>query len=373
MLWSDSYKYGVWADIEVRILAAQAEAGVVPADWVTQAEARPAPTAAAVGEAEVDHHHEMVAFLVAWGVPHVHIGVTSSDIIDLEQTIRIAASTRHLDHLMHSLIHALSVRAASQMGTRTLARTHGQVAEPCSAAHLDLEHAAQLTRARADLAHSAVRLMDHAKLRGPTGNYAPPAVTPAIEQSVLEALSMMPAPSATQIAPRDILVRWAESCAAVARACHRVAQQIRLDAQSGIGAVTLAPSGAGSSSMPHKNNPVEAEQVCGLAGVVSALAHSVEATALTWGHRDLSNSSIERVVIPQIAAYTEQVLLATKRALKRATPVPMSGGLVPDSNRQMMAAQLQGVPYFEARSWPASELPDWVAPVDWVTDLIDPT
>ena len=369
VLWSDHYKYGIWADIEAQILQAQARAAVIPASWALQVEDRPAPSAAEVARATEQTHHEMVGFLLAWGVEHVHIGVTSSDIIDLEQTMRISSSASHLDHLVEDLCALLMSRARAGQGHRSVARTHGQDAQSCPANHLDIEHLSQLIRARHDLAYHTLRVVDNAKLRGPTGNYAPPAITPAIERDVLEHFGMMPAPSATQLAPRDVMVSWAQAVAAVARACHRIALQIRLDVQTGAGAAVLAPSGMGSSSMPHKTNPVQAEQACGLAGVVSALAHSLEPIALTWGHRDLTNSSVERVVLPQIVAYTEQVLNSTLSALKRTRPLP-GDYHAPDSHSRMMLAQLQGVPYFEARSHRVSESPDLIQPVDWTSSLI---
>lgn len=366
-LWSDSYKYAMWAEIERLVLASQAAAGVIPAEWAAQAAVRPAPSPQQVADAERTHHHEMVGFLMAWGLPHVHIGVTSSDIIDLEQTTRMSLSSALLASLAAALASTLDTKASQWAGSPGVARTHGQAAEQCDAAHLLVEHSCQLTRARARFDAATCSLLEHAKLRGPTGNYAPPALTPQIERGVLDRLGMAPAPSATQLAPRDLVLAWAESCAALARACHRIALQIRLDSQTGINDVLLTQRGQGSSSMPHKNNPVEAEQVCGLAGLVATLANGLQPVTLTWGHRDLSNSSVERVTLPLLATLTEAVLTSTMSALGRVTPNHASGA--PDSNRHMMSAQLQGVPYFEARSWPHTETPP-APPVGWLPALL---
>lgn len=348
-VWSDDHLYALWAEVEVRVLRAQAAAGVVPAVWVDRAEQEPAPDAEVVAEYEQIHLHQMVAFLDAWGPRNVHIGVASSDVQDLALWTQLCEATDLIGEALWLADGALGRLVERAAGMSTSARTHGQLAQVVDWGHLPVDHLLGLRRAWNRLMRAKTELCENAKLRGATGNYSAPAVTPGIEQAVLEGLGFTPTDSATQVAPRDVVVAWAQAVVGVALAARRVATQIRLDVQTGVHAATLEVRGEGSSSMPHKTNPAAAEQVCGLSSVVVALAGALDSTVALWGHRDLTNSSIERVTLPQIAAYTEHLLLALATAVDQVQP-QHSPGAHHDSAASLAAAQTRGLGYFAARA-----------------------
>ena len=359
ILWSDTYKYQLWSGIELEVLSAQAEAGAIPRDWYDQAKDSPPPSASEVYAALEIHQHEMAAFLSAWGLTHVHIGVTSSDIIDLEQASRICLATEYLQSTVLDLDRVLSTLADDQR--LTTARTHGQAAASTATGHIwaDCQH--RIGRTMTEVARAADHLASNCKVRGPVGAYLPPVLTPQIEQTILDQIGCRATPVSTQVAPRDLLVGWSDAVGRLASALSNLALQIRLMAQTGIGEVVLADEGIGSSSMPHKTNPAPAEQICGLEQVVTGLCQAMRSTQTLWGHRDLSNSSIERVCLPQIAAYTDHMAETAANACRGLAV--LANPDYPTSNASMTAAQLRGDGYWSARLAVIDPLPP--APPDW--------
>ena len=370
LVWSPEHLFVLWAEVEVAVLSAQAQAGVIPAFWAQVAHQTEAPSVDEVREAERTHHHEMVAFLEAWGVPNVHLGVTSSDIQDLALLTQLEQANALVGEALRRLDGELRDLIARSEDLPTTARTHGQQAQAVRWAHLPTDHLVALRRAWARWVVASEDLSAHAKLRGPTGNYAPPALTPEIESAVLEGLGFAPTDRATQVTPRDLMMYWAHALSAVTVVAERIATQIRLDVQTGVGAAVLARHGDGSSSMPHKTNPADAEQVCGLARVVRALCGTLDVGVTGWGHRDLTNSSVERVVLPQVTAYAEHLLDALSGAVSRTMPlgtVPYTG----DSAANLTAAMVNGLGYFSARAAVnQGYLGDLPTPVDWLDPLL---
>lgn len=307
-LWSDEWTYGAWLTIERQALAAQIALDVVPWDakplarWLDKCHVDD-ETAGQINRIErTETHHDVAAFLkylrdvrgeddAKW----LHYGLTSSDLVDTAQAMRFRVLHGLFQQKAKALLHRLAERADDS--TPMLGITHGQAGEPTSMRArvfgwiAEIEFPLQAVNRQ----NRAMQLM---KLSGPMGTFA--YNPPKVERAVADALGLIPmGPGATQILPRSCLSMWASSCAALVAACAKVAHDLRLMSLSG--EVHWPRDGAhvGSSAMPHKNNPIEAEQIAGFARLARGYAASLE-QGMLWMERDISNSSVERVAVPDL-------------------------------------------------------------------------
>lgn len=352
--WSDEYTLGQWANVERALLAAQAEHGQVPIEWAEEAALTPAPDVDAWKYHRAKTRHEFVAFLDAWGLDHVHIGVTSSDIIDTAHALRYRAINDHLSTDAYRLREALLTWSIDTLETPRLGRTHGQPAVPTTFGHryADLTHqidrgANRLTQARRDL--------EVGMLNGPTGGHH--HIYPETERLALEILGLRPAIATTQIIPRDSLTHYAAALIGLIETCAALAMEIRLGTHQAINEYHEArPEGyIGSSAMPHKRNPSDSERISGLARIARqaypALAESVE----QWHERDISQSSVERVLMPQLTGIAHYCLTWAIDAL-RTLEINQTAALLhldqhPEAgtHMSMACAQKEGMSYLDAR------------------------
>lgn len=352
--WSDTYTLGQWANVERALLAAQAERRVVPLEWAEEAALTPAPDLDKWEYHKNKTRHEFVAFLDAWGLEHVHIGATSSDIIDTAHALRYRAINDHISTDAYRLREALLTWSIDTLDTRRLGRTHGQPAVPTTFGmrFADLCHQAdrsahRLTQARRDL--------EVGMLNGPTGGNH--HIAPETERLALEILGLKPAPATTQIIPRDSLTHYAAALIGLVQTTAALAMEIRLGTHHAIHEYSeRRPEGyIGSSAMPHKRNPSDAERISGLARIARqaypALAESVE----QWHERDISQSSVERVLMPQLTGITHYCLrwalgalqtleIDTVAAAHHLDRTPEAG-----THMAMACAQTAGMSYLDAR------------------------
>jgi adenylosuccinate lyase len=317
-VWSDAHKYELWCRVEVLVLEAHARAGTVPADSVPPVRAAPPPIPQAVAALEAVTGHDVIAFLSAWAdntVPreaaaYVHFGMTSSDLLDTALALQLTEATDLLLAGSVALTAALRDHALRHRGTLRVGRTHGIHAEPDVWGHRVADFAFAMARCAARLrrAREAVAV---GKLSGPVGTYS--NIDPAIESQVMAELDLRPPDVASQVVFRDGIAEWLGAAALVASVCEAVALEIRLGQQTEL-AELAEPFGRGqkgSSSMPHKRNPVRAERICGLARVVRAQVAPVMEGMALWHERDISHSSTERVALPDAAAVTDFLLAET--------------------------------------------------------------
>jgi adenylosuccinate lyase len=332
-VWSEAHKYELWCQVETLVLEAHARAGTVPADCVPPVRAAAPPTPEAVTALEAVTGHDVIAFLSAWAdntVPreaaaYVHYGMTSSDLLDTALALQLTEATDLLLAKATALTAALRDHALAHRGTLRVGRTHGIHAEPDLWGHrvADFAFAMARCRDRLERARAAVAV---GKLSGPVGSYS--NIDPAIESEVLAGLGLRPADVATQVVFRDGISEWASVLALIATVCEAVAVEVRLGQQTEI-AELAEPFGQGqkgSSSMPHKRNPVRAERISGLARVVRAQVVPVMEGIPLWHERDISHSSTERVALPDAAAATDYLLAETARLIT---------GLVVDKARML--------------------------------------
>jgi adenylosuccinate lyase len=303
-IWSDEGKLAAWLEVELAATAAWAELGVVPDEAARSLAANAVvPSPERVAELEAVLHHDTAAFVdaVAEGLGEegrwLHYGLTSSDVVDTGLSLQIREAGRLVLAGIDRAFAAVAARADEHRTTLQIGRTHGVHAEPTTFGLKLAGWAFELDRGRTRVARAleGIRL---GKLSGAVGTYA--ATDPELERIACERLGLEPAPSSTQILQRDRHAELLSALAVVASSLDAFALEIRHLARTEVGEVQ-EPFGRGqkgSSSMPHKRNPVVAERICGLARVVRAQALVGLENVALWHERDISHSSAERIAIP---------------------------------------------------------------------------
>jgi adenylosuccinate lyase len=303
-IWSDEGKLAKWLDVELAALEGWAEIGAIPADAVAEiaASAEP-PSPERVAEVEARIHHDVAAFVDAVGGElgdngrWFHYGLTSSDVVDTGLALQIRDAGELLTAGLERAFSAVVARAEEHRQTLQIGRTHGIHAEPTTFGLKLAGWAFELERDRARL-ERALEGMRVGKLSGAVGTYS--ATDPEVERIACERLGLEPAPSSTQILQRDRHAELLSVLALTAASLEKFALEIRHLARTEVAEVQ-EPFGRGqkgSSAMPHKQNPVVAERICGLARVVRAAATVGLENVALWHERDISHSSAERVVVP---------------------------------------------------------------------------
>ena len=339
-IWSDAHKYELWCRVELLVLEAHARAGTVPAEAVEPVRSAPPPTPEAVAEIEAVTEHDVIAFLTAWAdnttprsaAAYVHYGMTSSDLLDTALALQLTEATDLLVAKATRLVAVLRDHALAHAGTLRAGRTHGIHAEPDVWGHRVADFAYAMARSRDRLvrAREAVAV---GTLSGPVGNYS--NIEPAIEDSVMPALGLRPAEVATQVVMRDGIAEWVSALAIVATVCEAVALEIRHGQRTEVRelAEPFRSGQKGSSSMPHKKNPIRSERIAGLARVIRGYVTPVTEGIPLWHERDISHSSVERIALPDAAIGTDYLLHLTTGLVE---------GLVVDAARMRANLDLTG-------------------------------
>ena len=314
-LFGDEARLATWLEVEILAVEAWAKLGVVPAADAEAIRERASVDAAAVEEREKVTDHDVAAFVDvvqervgqpagAW----VHHGLTSNDVVDTALSVTLVRASDLLLEAVADLERVIIARAHEFRATPMVGRSHGVHAEPITFGSKLALWALQVRRDRERLqrARSAVAV---GKLSGPVGTYS--NIDPEVEAFVCERLGLEPAP-ATQVLARDRHAEFLYACAAVASSIEAFALEVRLLARTEVGEVQepfRSGEQKGSSAMPHKRNPWRCEQLCGLARVLRGnLQAGLENVAL-WHERDISHSSVERIVLPDSAMLTYYMLV----------------------------------------------------------------
>ena len=345
-LFTDEARLGMWLEVELLAVEGWAELGEVPAEVAAAVRKRaPEVTAAlvaAVAEREKVTDHDVAAFVdvvqEAIGPPEgswVHYGLTSSDVVDTAQSAVLVQAADLLLEALDALVTVLKRRAAECIDTPVAGRTHGMQAEPTTFGAKLALWCLQADRDR-DRMRTARRRIAVGKLSGAVGTYS--NIDPRVEDHVCRALGLEPVP-ATQVIARDRHAELLYACAAVGTTVEAIATEVRHLARSELGEVEepFRAGQKGSSAMPHKRNPILSERLVGLARVLRGyLVPGLEDVAL-WHERDISHSSVERVVLPDACQLTYYLLrkaaglvdgLVVHAERMRATLVEGSLGLV---------------------------------------------
>jgi adenylosuccinate lyase len=303
-VWSEEAKLESWLAVELAALDAWAQLGTIPADAARSIRSRAtAPSPERVAEIELTTSHDVAAFVDAVAgelgeeARWFHYGLTSSDVLDTALALTIQDAGRMVLDGIDRAFDAVVARAEEHRETLTIGRTHGVHAEPTTFGLKLAGWAFELVRDRGRV-ESALEGLRVGKLSGAVGTYA--ATSPEVERIACDALGLEPAPSSTQIIQRDRHAALLSALAVLASSLERFALEIRHLARTEVREVEepFARGQKGSSSMPHKRNPIVAERICGLARVVRGHAQIGLENVALWHERDISHSSAERVVLP---------------------------------------------------------------------------
>jgi adenylosuccinate lyase len=319
-LWSDEARFSTWLEVEILAVEAWAGLGVVPAEHATRIRSQTAGMVAAADVAEIAARervtdHDVAAFVdvVAERVGQpagawVHYGLTSSDVVDTALSLTLVRAADLLGEAAAGLEQAIAARAREFRDTPMAGRTHGIHAEPTTMGTKLALWALQVRRDRQRLAR-AREAVAVGKLSGAVGTYS--NVDPHVEAEVCRRLGLRPVP-ATQVLARDRHAEFVYACASVGATVESFALEIRHLQRTEVGEAAepfRAGAQKGSSAMPHKRNPIRCEQLCGLARVLRAnVVAALEDVAL-WHERDISHSSVERVILPDSALLAYYLLV----------------------------------------------------------------
>ena len=331
-IWSDERRYQTWLLVEIAAAEAMAAAGIVPAEAARDIRERGRFDVARIEDIERTTQHDVIAFTTAVA-EHVgpsarwlHFGLTSSDVIDTAQALQMREACDLILSGLEVLAQAIRRRAFEHRGTPMIGRTHGVHAEPMTfGLKLALWHAeVERDIERVRRAREVVRV---GKLSGAVGTFA--HLPPEIEADVCRRLNLAPAPVSSQVIQRDRHAELLAALAITAASLERFALEIRGLQKTEIGEVEepFAQGQKGSSAMPHKRNPIGCEQIVGLARLLRANSHAALENVALWHERDISHSSVERVILPDS-------FIALDHMLRRFTRIVSGMVVYPERMRE---------------------------------------
>jgi adenylosuccinate lyase len=302
-IWSDQRRYETWLLVETAAAEAMAAAGIIPPEAARDIRERGGFDVARIEEIEQTTQHDVIAFTTAVAekvgpsARWLHFGMTSSDVIDTAQALQMREACDVILKDLDALSDAIRDRAIEHRRTPMIGRTHGVHAEPMT---FGLKLALWYAQAQRDIervrrARTAVNV---GKLSGAVGTFA--HLPPSIEEEVCRRLQLEPAKVSSQVIQRDRHAELISALAIAAASLETFALEIRGLQKTEIGEVEepFAKGQKGSSAMPHKRNPIGCEQICGLARLLRANAHASLENVALWHERDISHSSVERVILP---------------------------------------------------------------------------
>ena len=324
-IWSEEGKYRSWVAVEFAVLEAQLELGVIPSEAREALEKKDRIDYARLRERahqiEQEVNHDVIAFL--WALEEqlgpmgrwVHYGLTSSDVVDTAFSLRIQQAGKLLLEAFDAYMEALKRRALAEKRTLIMGRTHGMYAEPTSLGLKFLSFYAEGQRHRQAL-REALEGLRVGKLSGAVGTYA--FTSPEVEERALAKLGLAVEPVSTQILPRDRHARLLTAIALAGGGIERLAVEIRLLQRTEIGELEepFTAKQRGSSAMPHKRNPIRSERLTGLSRLLRGYALPAMENQALWHERDISHSSVERVIVPDATHALYYMLHLARRVVE---------------------------------------------------------
>lgn len=307
-IWSEKNRIKTWLDVEVAACEAMAEAGLIPSEDVREIRRAAdlcdhARLAERAVEIEAVTKHDVIAFLTAFEevagdvARHVHFGMTSSDVLDSSLALRLVESARLIRNALIGLREAVKRQAEAHRHTPMVGRSHGIHAEPITFGLVMASWYAELTRnlVRLDAATEEVRV---GKISGAVGTNA--HLSPAIEARALSVLGLEPETVATQVVARDRHAQFFGTLATLAASLERFSVEVRHLQRTEVREAEepFTAGQKGSSAMPHKRNPILSENLTGLARLMRGWAQAAYENVALWHERDISHSSVERVIAP---------------------------------------------------------------------------
>jgi adenylosuccinate lyase len=367
-IWSEENKYRQWLEVELAASETLAELGEVPPE-AAQALRRHADFDVARIEAiEAEVKHDVIAFTTAvsekmasagaadasrW----LHFGLTSNDVVDTAQALLLKQASKPITEGLEALAAVLRERAFEFRDTVMVGRTHGVHAEPITFGLKIANWYAEVSRQRVRFAAAAEQLRV-GKISGAVGTFA--HITPDAEERICDKLGLEAAPISSQVIQRDRHAHYVATLALITATLEKIALEVRHLQRSEVREAQeyFSKEQKGSSAMPHKKNPITSEQICGLARVVRANAQAAFENIALWHERDISHSSVERVILADSTILTDYLLARTTDLIRRLLVYPermranleRGGGLV-YSGQLLLELAAKGVLRETAYRW----------------------
>jgi adenylosuccinate lyase len=354
-LWTDDYKFQTWLRVEIAVCEAQAELGYIPREAVEDIKAKAKFDPKRILEIEAEVRHDVIAFLtnvneyVGDAGRYIHLGMTSSDMLDTALSLQMVDSLQVILIHVENLIQAIRYKAQEHRDTVMIGRSHGIHAEPITFGFKLAGWLAEMLRHRERLTILQDRIAV-GKISGAVGTYA--NVDPKIEELTCQLLGLKPDTASTQVISRDIHAEFLNALALLGASIERFAVEIRNLQRTDVLEVEVffSKKQKGSSAMPHKRNPIKSERLTGMARILRGNAMAGLENVALWHERDISHSSVERVVMPDSCILTHFMLVETTGLVKNLLVYPENmarnmnvyGGVV-FSQRVLLALVGKGV------------------------------
>lgn len=382
-IWEPENKFNIWLKIEVYAAEAMVELGLIPKEAADAAKARGGFDIDRIDEIEREVKHDVIAFLTSVAehvgpeARYLHAGLTSSDVLDTCFNVQLTEAADILIADLDALLEALKTRAFEHKDTVTVGRSHGIHAEPTTFGLKLAQAYAEFARNRERMVRAREEVATCA-ISGAVGTFA--HVDPRVEVYVADKLGLKPEPISTQVIPRDRHAAYFTTLAVIAGSVERIATEIRhLQRTEVLEAEEFFSEGQkGSSAMPHKRNPVLSENLTGLARVVRGYALPALENVALWHERDISHSSVERMIGPDATVTLDFALHRLTGIIKGLVVYPERmranmdhlGGLI-HSQRVLLALTAAGVSREDAyRLVQRNAMKVWQENKDFLTELL---
>ena len=362
-VWTEENKFHKWLEVELVAAEVLAERGEIPSDAARAMRASARFDVQRIAAIEAEVKHDVVAFTTAVAENlgpesrYLHYGLTSNDVVDTAQALLVRDSSRLILDGQRKLGEVLRRRAFEFKDTVMVGRTHGVHAEPITFGlklanwySENCRNIARMERAAEDMAVG--------KISGAVGTFA--HVGPDVEEAICAKLGLKAAAISSQVIQRDRHAHYVSTLAVIAASLEKIALEIRSLQRTEVREAEeyFAKGQKGSSAMPHKRNPVGCEQICGLSRVVRSNAQAALENVALWHERDISHSSVERVILPDSTILTDYLLDRTRRTVDKLFVYPermranleMTQGLI-FSGQLLLDLAAKGVLREEAYQW----------------------
>jgi len=326
-IWEDQNKYQRWLDVELAVTETLADEGVIPKDAAAEIKARASFSVDRINEIEAEVKHDVIAFttsvaeFVGPASRYFHFGLTSSDVLDTAMALQVADASAVILQDLQRLLDVLKKRAHEFKTTVIVGRTHGIHAEPTTfGLKLALLHD-EVKRQQARF-KEAVETMRVGKLSGAVGTFA--HLSPDIEEKVMRKLNLRAAPVSSQVIQRDRHAHYITSLALIGATLEKIAVEVRHLQRTEVREAEeyFSAKQKGSSAMPHKRNPITSEQIAGLSRILRSNAVAAMENVALWHERDISHSSVERIIFPDSTILADYLIDRTATLIEKLVVYP---------------------------------------------------
>lgn len=316
-IWTDANRFQKWLDVEIAVCEVHADMGTIPRDAVEKIRRTASFSVERINEIERTTRHDVIAFTTALAESigpesrYVHYGLTSSDVVDTANALLMRDAATLILEDLDRFGKVLRRRAFEYKDAVMIGRTHGVHAEPTTFGLVMALYYAENERNKERM-RRARESVAVGKISGAVGTFA--HLDPEVEERVCEKLAIKPAPISTQVVQRDRYAELLSTLAIIAASMEKIALEVRHLQRTEVREVEepFSAGQKGSSAMPHKRNPVTSEQICGLARVVRSNAQAAFEDIALWHERDISHSSVERIIVPDSFILTDYLINKTE-------------------------------------------------------------